>query len=260
MAWTDEQVDEMIYRILDAAEANSWEIEKMGPSLVHRRGLVQIRGERKLLAQTHEEVDLMVEAFDRMENERFWIRHVNGLLYKATEEGRKAFRRWQLHSKGGEKREVDPHLVFVVHGRDEKVRDDVELFLRRIGLKPIILFREVSGGKVVIEKFEHYAGKVGYALVLLTPEDIGYLKPEYNGGTKGADEERARQNVVFEMGFFFSQLGRGKVAALQKGHVSKPSDIDGIVYIPMKDGDMEWKVTLAKEMLAAGLSVEMSKI
>lgn len=158
------------------------------------------------------------------------------------------------------KTEVDPQLVFVVHGRDEKVRESVELFLHRIGLRPIVLFREVSSGRVIIEKFEHYADRVGYAVILLTPEDVGYLKPDYNGGTKGAEEERARQNVVFEMGFFFSHLGRGRVAALQKGRVSKPSDIDGIVYIQMKDGDIEWKVTLAKEMLAAGLSVDMTKI
>jgi len=249
------------FRILEAAEQNKWELNW----IEHSQGS-SVQVNNKPLANTEEEQDSFHEACCRMLNETGYITKVAGILYRVTEKGRQALYNRDAPSvdasinRGNTKVEVDPKLVFVVHGRDDKVRENVELFLHRVGLEPIVLFREVSGGKVVIEKLEHYAGKVGYAVVILNPEDIGYLKEEYNNGTKGNDEERARQNVVFEMGYFFALLGRGKVAALQKGGVTKPSDIDGIVYIPMHDENLEWKITLAKELLAAGLKVDMSQL
>lgn len=95
MALSDEEVSKMIYRLLDAAEGDHWQIEKMGPSLSFHRGLVQIGGERSLSAQTKEEVELMVEAFDRMENELFWIRNMSGVVFKVNETGRKAHKEWK---------------------------------------------------------------------------------------------------------------------------------------------------------------------
>ena len=63
---------------------------------------------------------------------------------------------------------------------------------------------------------------------------------------------RARQNVIFEFGFFIARLGRQRVAALCKGDIELPSDYHGVVYIPL-DENGAWKIALAKEMKTAGL-------
>lgn len=57
--------------------------------------------------------------------------------------------------------------VFIVHGHDEAVRDRVELFLRRVGLDPVILCNKPNGGLTIIEKIEEYTD-VAFALVLYT--------------------------------------------------------------------------------------------
>jgi predicted nucleotide-binding protein len=76
----------------------------------------------------------------------------------------------------------------------------------------------------------------------------------------GAQEQRARQNVIFEMGFFIGCLGRERTFALLKAGVSKPSDIDGILYIPMGDGgDETWRLTLVRELKAGGMAVDANK-
>ncbi len=155
------------------------------------------------------------------------------------------------------------HSVFIVHGRDENSRLEVENFLHSLNIQPIVLFKQVSAGKTVMEKFEHYSD-VQFAVVILNGEDTGFLKERYNDKTpsgeeaRGAEEDRARQNVIFEMGFFLGKLGRGRVAALTLGKVTVPSDYDGVVYIPMNAG--QWKIDLAKEMTNSGLEVDMNKL
>jgi hypothetical protein len=57
------------------------------------------------------------------------------------------------------------------------------------------------------------------------------------------------------MGCFFGKLGRGKVCALLYPGVERPSDLDGVVYIPL-DQENEWKRLLARELEAVGLKVE----
>ena len=136
--------------------------------------------------------------------------------------------------------------VFIVYGHDEDARNELELLLRRWELEPIILDQMPSGGQTIIEKLETYSQDVHYGIVLATPDDEGYRK--------GATEEkmyRCRQNVVLEMGMLLAKLGRDRVAILQK-HPSKterPSDIQGLVYIPFEDKiDKGASALLAKEV------------
>lgn len=258
-------INNAIIRILDAAERNDWQLN----FIEHDHGGL-IQSDNISLAESEADEAIILKAFERMVYELGYLRTVAGSLYRVTEKGREKLHAvsspsessdLQSRDSGEVKMPVDRKKVFVVHGRNEAVLNQVELFLHRIGLEPIILFREVSEGRVVIEKFEYHASTAGYAIVILTPEDIGYLREEYNDGKgKGADEERARQNVVFEMGYFFARLGRGKVAALQQGHVTKPSDIEGIVYIPMRSGNSDWQLNLAKEMKSAGVDLNWEKI
>ena len=59
----------------------------------------------------------------------------------------------------------------------------------------------------MIEKVEANSD-VGFAVVLLTPDDEGRKK-----GTELELESRVRQNVLLELGYFIGRLGREKVCA-----------------------------------------------
>jgi predicted nucleotide-binding protein len=137
--------------------------------------------------------------------------------------------------------------VFVVHGHDDAARLEVCGLLNKVGLTPIVLHEQASRGMTVIEKLEHHSD-VGFAVVLLTPDDIGGPK---DGGT----QPRARQNVIAELFYFMGKLGRGKVCAIKKGDLEIPSDIGGVVYVPM-DASGGWKVTLLRELEQLGHHVD----
>lgn len=140
--------------------------------------------------------------------------------------------------------------VFIVHGHDPGPREAVARFLERIDFEPVILHERPNKGRTIITKFQQEAADVGFAVVLMTPDDPG-LKGEGSPG-------RSRQNVVFELGFFIGVLGPERVAAVVKGDVEKPSDFDGVMYIQFDSGD-GWKLTLARELEAAGFDVDLNK-
>lgn len=123
-------------------------------------------------------------------------------------------------------------------------------FLRELGIHPVILHEQPNKSRTIIEKFEAHSSNVKYAVVLLTPDDLGGLISNPND-----QSPRARQNVVFEMGYFFGSLGRGKVCALLSPEVEHPSDIDGIMYIPLDQRD-EWKGSLFRELKEAQLKLK----
>ena len=140
--------------------------------------------------------------------------------------------------------------VFIVHGHDEAAKHAMARFIEGLGLKPIILDEQVSRGQTIIEKLEQEASNAGFAVILLTPDDIGASKDE-------PDElkPRARQNVVLELGYFLRGLGRERVCVLYKEEVELPSDIHGIVYVPMDDHD-GWQNKLRQEIEHAGLPIQ----
>jgi len=146
---------------------------------------------------------------------------------------------------------ISSSKVFLVHGHDESARETTARFLEKLNLKPIILHEQPNAGRTVIEKVEGYAD-VAFAVVLLTPDDVGGLKSAPQG-----IKPRARQNVIFELGYFIGKLGRSHVAALLKGDVEKPSDYDGVLYIPM-DTAGAWKLRLARELKNAGLNIDLN--
>jgi predicted nucleotide-binding protein len=142
--------------------------------------------------------------------------------------------------------------VFLVHGRDDATKNEVALFLRSIGLEPIILHTRPHRGRNILTKFQEESEGAAFAVILMTPDDEGALV----GGTP---QKRARQNVVFELGFFIGKLGTPNVAALVKGHIERPSDFDGIGYIDF-DPNGEWKRLLAREMHDAQIPFDASKV
>ena len=156
------------------------------------------------------------------------------------------------------KKTCAPEKVFVVYGHDNPVRSELEAMLRRWGLDPIILDQLPSEGATLIEKLEKYYTNVGFAVVLATPDDEAYPK-----GKTDEAKYRARQNVVLELGLLLAHLGRSKVAILLKDQdiMERPSDIQGLIYIPFKtDLAREAGLLLAKEMAAQGYNIDVKKV
>lgn len=112
--------------------------------------------------------------------------------------------------------------------------------------------QQPNEGRTIIEKFEDHAD-VGFAIVLMTPDDVGALVKE-----KDKLKPRARQNVIMELGFFLGKLGRKRVCALHKD-VEIPSDYKGVLYVPM-DKQGGWQLKLATEIKAAGIEIDLNKV
>jgi predicted nucleotide-binding protein len=143
--------------------------------------------------------------------------------------------------------------VFIVHGHDEGEKQAVARFLSKLQLEPIILHEQPNQGRTIIEKFEKHTD-VDFAVVLLTPDDRGYPQ-----GAPEAAKPRARQNVIFELGYFVGRLNRSRVCALYKGNVEILSDYDGVIYISMDD-PQAWQLPLAREMKAAGIEIDLNAV
>jgi hypothetical protein len=141
--------------------------------------------------------------------------------------------------------------IFLVHGRDEAVKHEVAHYLLRLGLDPVILHERPNAGRTLIAKFSEEAGDVAFAVVLMTPDDTGSLK----GAPRAS---RARQNVVFELGYLLGKLGPRRVCALISAGVERPSDFEGVVYVPFGPGTV-WRTELARELRTAGIPFDLEK-
>jgi len=147
--------------------------------------------------------------------------------------------------------------IFVVHGHDNEINETVARALKNVGLELIILHEQANLGKTIIEKFESCSENVSFAIVLLSPDDLGYKM----GHSPDSALFRARQNVILELGDFMGKLGRKNVVALHRSETNfeLPSDILGILYIPF-DPHNGWKLALAKELVAAGYNIDFKKL
>jgi predicted nucleotide-binding protein len=153
--------------------------------------------------------------------------------------------------------EITRPKVFVVYGHDLGARAQLDAMLRRWQLEPLILDQLPSGGQTIIEKLDQFRQEAHFAVVLVTPDDVGHDKDK-------PEEEafRARQNVVLELGMMLAHLGRSRVAILMKSDVKmeRPSDIQGLLYMPFKDDVEEAKVPLVKELAHQGIHVDMKQL
>jgi len=151
---------------------------------------------------------------------------------------------------------VVKNKIFIVHGRDEAPALALQKHLTRdLGLDAE-MFEDVKkrfASKTIIELLEYVTSTAAYAFVVVTPDDLGYLCKDIEkcekelliAKTKVKAEEvrklvakfnkRARQNVVFELGLFYGILRRDRVCCLLQVDVQeKPSDIDGVLYVPFE--------------------------
>lgn len=144
--------------------------------------------------------------------------------------------------------------VFVVYGHDLAARNELELLLRRLDIKPLILGNLAINGKTIIEALIEYSD-TPFAIVLLTPDDEGH-----RAGHPDEKRFRARQNVVLELGMFLEKVGRSGVAILHKGDMELPSDINGLIYISFKDHVSEAKTKLASVLQKAGYEISIEAL
>jgi predicted nucleotide-binding protein len=134
--------------------------------------------------------------------------------------------------------------VFIVHGRDDAAKIEVARLVERAGLEAIILHEQANGGRTIIQKFEDHGGAAGFAIIVMTPDDVGGLD-------KDSLQPRARQNVIGEMFWFAGRLGRERVCALKKGALEVPTDFAGVGYVDM-DSSGVWKKDVLRELEHAG--------
>lgn len=177
----------------------------------------------------------------------------NAIMYMKTA-AFDSFTEYMLAAEPEEEKTMTPTYnnkkVFVVHGHDHALLDEVELMLRRIGLEPVIVKNEANSGRTIIQKITDLSD-VGFGIILYTCCD--------EGRKKGDSElrDRARQNVIFEHGYLYAKLGPGRVAALNDSGIEIPSDLSGVLYVPRAASD--WKNQLMREMRAAGLEFDSTK-
>lgn len=139
--------------------------------------------------------------------------------------------------------------IFIIHGHDGEIKEAVARLLANQGIEPIILSEQANQGQTIIEKFERHA-EAGAAIALFTKDDIGHAKNTTEG------QPRARQNVVFEAGYFMGKFGRDRVILIAENGVEIPSDLQGVVYT---DRD-HWQIDVCKELKAMGYLIDLNKL
>lgn len=164
--------------------------------------------------------------------------------------------RKDLDSYGREEDEAPQALnnvVFLAHGHNDLIREMTARAIEKVGLTAIILNEQVNRSDTIIEKLERY-DNVHFAVVLMTADDVGGKK-----SPTPALQDRARQNVILELGYFMGKIGRKRVCVLYEKSVELPSDYYGVVYIEIDDRGA-WRYALGKELKEAGLQVDLNRL
>ena len=140
----------------------------------------------------------------------------------------------------------DSKEVFIVHGHSETAKLQLKDLLSALGLQPIILGEQTHRGRTIIEELEYYSTTGSFAFVLMTPDDRA-------GDGDTTSRRRARQNVIFELGWFMARLGRENVILLNQGEIELPSDIGGVLYVTFKTDINEVSTAISKQLRDVGL-------
>ena len=149
---------------------------------------------------------------------------------------------------------VTGHRVFSVHGHNEATLHSCARFIEKLNLPLTVLREEPNQGRTIIEKFLDYSD-AGFAVVLLTADDRGGRHDQ----PYAEQLPRARQNVIFELGFFIGKIGRDRVCALYTEGVEIPSDYQGVLYVKL-DQEGAWKNKIATEFVEANLPIKIERL
>jgi predicted nucleotide-binding protein len=134
----------------------------------------------------------------------------------------------------------------------------LEAYLERVGVRPVVLARAGGGEQSLLQKFLQFGGEARFAIVLLTADDLGASRHQYDADGVGekAFQFRARQNVILELGFFYGRLGWEEVFVLYKSplkvfpNFEPPSDLGGVVWDVFDQTDM-WQTKLTRRLSEA---------
>ncbi len=155
---------------------------------------------------------------------------------------------------------TDKKNVFIVHGHEKLHIHELKDILKDVGVSCLIGIEDNKLGKTIIEAIEENINKCEYGIVLLTPDDVGCSKKDFE--SEGFDKSkkcRARQNVILEMGYLMGKLGRDKVMILYKKEgVELPSDINGMLYVSYKEDVKEAGMDIIKELKKSGIIKQLS--
>jgi predicted nucleotide-binding protein len=264
-----EKIDRLI-SIPQAPDSNSPVFVKWKQDCL--RLLAQVEGQNSTALKSFEDLDFEGNSFGMSVNQSAYTVQFHESLWKAqailqsvrdavVEEAQAVYSpNTATNSSAPQNKKV-----FVVHGHDEKLKVQVARFLEKLELEPVILHEQADRGLTIIEKFEKHS-EVSFAVVLLSPDDAGgKLKEEFRWMGFGQEMEtetlkaRARQNVIFEFGYFIGKLGRANVCGLYCEGVELPSDYSGVLYTKVDDGGA-WQFNLLKELKAAGFAVDANRL
>lgn len=156
-----------------------------------------------------------------------------------------------------------PKSVFIVHGHDFELRDEVDKYLLEVGVEPVVLSKMDNKHKSLFQKFLAWSEETRFAVVLLTSDDIGAGRFQYDVADvrDKALQYRARQNVILELGFFYGYLGWENVFVLYKKadkifpNFERPSDLDGVLFEEVDDTG-RWKNYLRERLVEAGFELK----
>lgn len=157
----------------------------------------------------------------------------------------------------------DPRKIFVVHGRNSKIRDDFFMFLRTLKLEPMEWSEAIklSGkGSPYIGEILDIALSLSQAIiVLLTPDDEVKLKDEFISTDDPIYEKevtaQARPNVLFEAGMAFGRNPH-KTILVQVGTIKPFSDVGGRHIIRLDNSGIQ-RQEVANRLKTAGCSVSL---
>jgi predicted nucleotide-binding protein len=150
--------------------------------------------------------------------------------------------------------------VFLVHGHDHGFRDEVDEHLQTLGIQPVILSKVSGGSRSLLDRFEELATRASFAVVLMSPDDLGASRRQYDNvpDPERTLKYRARENVILELGFFYGRLGWDHVFLVQKSpedpwpDFEMPSDIAGAVIFGAS-ADVDWHDELTEKLRDAKL-------
>jgi predicted nucleotide-binding protein/nucleoside 2-deoxyribosyltransferase len=147
--------------------------------------------------------------------------------------------------------------VFIVHGHDGELKNELARFLERLDFEPVILHEQPDRGQTILAKLQGEMSDVGFAFVILSPDDVGAVASDTS-----SLKSRARQNVVFEHGLFLGHLTPQRICAIRKGDVEIPSDLYGVLYktVLPENGIRSIAIDIANELRAAGYILDANKL
>jgi predicted nucleotide-binding protein len=158
------------------------------------------------------------------------------------------------------------NTVFVVHGRDAKLRDAMYQLLGALGLKPqewghaIRAARGKGGNPYVNDAVTKIMERAQAIVVMLSPDDEAKLKDQFVSNNERSSEGKlrgqARPNVIFETGIAIGTHHK-KTVMVQIGDVKPFTDIGGM-HIPRLSGDPQSRNEFASRLADLGCKIDKS--